>query len=63
MYWLMFYFFVLSYFCLHKWLDGLPIKSAGLEDFMPVFLSLFAELRKATLCFVMSICPSGRPPP
>jgi hypothetical protein len=48
---------MLSYFYLHKWPDGLPIKPAGLEDFLFFFLGVFAELRKATISFVMSVHP------
>jgi len=52
-------FFLLSYFYLHKWPHGLPINSAGLEEFFSVFLGVFTEFRKATISFVMSVCPSA----
>ena len=59
MYCLMF-FFEIFYFYLHKCPDVLPIKPAGLEDFLLLFLGLFAELWKATINFLMSACPSAR---
>ena len=40
----MFYFFEIPYFYLHKCPDVFPIKPAGLEDFLLLFLGLFAEL-------------------